>query len=80
MLCTTELNTNRTQTATLLETANANKYDNANRYDNHKANWCTNHFIKNSLRLLDYMYPNNLGSQLGIQQAPYSNAMYDWTQ
>ena len=36
MLRTTELNTNRTQTATLLETANANKYDNANRYDNHK--------------------------------------------
>ena len=27
--------------------------------------------------LLDYMDPNNLGSQLGIRQAPYSNAMYD---
>ena len=30
--------------------------------------------------VLDYMDPNNLESQLGIRQAPYSNATYDGTQ
>ena len=33
-----------------------------------------------TFKMLDYMDPNNLGSQLGILQAPYSNATYDGTQ
>ena len=47
-----------------------------------KAQCCAENYsqisgVKTTRIVLDYMDTNNLGSQLGIRQAPYSNAMYD---